>query len=68
MNASDRAILEAVLRNDRTAFTQRCFQAVVPGQQLFAPVGRRPDDNQTTRALVAESPGASGPATPPALH
>ena len=35
MNASDRAILEAVLRNDLTAFTQRCFQTVVPGQQFL---------------------------------
>ncbi len=36
MNAGDRAILEAVLRNDLTAFTQRCFQTVVPGQQFLA--------------------------------
>ena len=35
MNASDRAILEVVLRNDFTAFTQRCFQTVVPSQQFL---------------------------------
>jgi predicted phage terminase large subunit-like protein len=35
VNASERAILEVVLRNDLTAFTQRCFQTVVPGQQFL---------------------------------
>lgn len=35
MNALDRATLHAVLRNDLTAFTQRCFQTVVPGQQYL---------------------------------
>ncbi len=35
MNGDDRDLLEAVLRNDLTAFTQRCFQTVVPGQQFL---------------------------------
>jgi predicted phage terminase large subunit-like protein len=35
VNAGDRAILEAVLRNDLTAFTQRCFQTIVPGQRFL---------------------------------
>ncbi len=35
MIASDRALLDVVLRNDLTAFTQRCFQTVVPGQQFL---------------------------------
>jgi hypothetical protein len=29
MNTNDRALLDAVLRNDLMAFTQRCFQTVV---------------------------------------
>ena len=36
MNGADRAVLEAVLRNDLTAFTQRCFQTVVPGQEFLS--------------------------------
>jgi predicted phage terminase large subunit-like protein len=36
MNMNDRVILEVLLRNDLTAFTQRCFQAVVPGQQFLS--------------------------------
>ena len=36
MNADDRVILEAILRNNLTAFTQRCFQTVVPGQLFLA--------------------------------
>ena len=32
---TNRDILDAVLRNDLTAFTQRCFQTVVPGQQFL---------------------------------
>jgi predicted phage terminase large subunit-like protein len=35
MKGTDRALLEAVLRNDLTAFTQRSFQTVVPGQQFL---------------------------------
>ena len=35
MNASARATLEAVLHNNLTAFTQRCFQTVVPSQQFL---------------------------------
>ena len=35
MKGADKALLEAVLRNDLTAFTQRCFQTVVPGQQFL---------------------------------
>ncbi len=35
MNASDRDILELVLRNNLTAFTQRCFQTVVPSQEFL---------------------------------
>ena len=35
MIADDRALLEALLRNDLTAFTQRCFQTVVPGQRFL---------------------------------
>ena len=35
MTESDRAILDVVLRNDLTAFTQRCFQTVVPGQRFL---------------------------------
>ena len=35
MNGADKALLEAALRNDLTAFTQRCFQTVVPGQQFL---------------------------------
>lgn len=36
MSPNDRALLDAVLRNDLAAFTQRCFQTVVPGQ-MFRP-------------------------------
>ncbi len=36
MKSGDRALLEVLLRNDLTAFTQRCFQTVVPGQ-VFLP-------------------------------
>ena len=36
MTENDRALLDAVLRNDLAAFVQRCFQTVVPGQ-LFLP-------------------------------
>ncbi len=36
MKSRDRALLEALLRNDLAAFTQRCFQTVVPGQ-VFLP-------------------------------
>lgn len=32
MSSNDRAILDALLRSDLAAFTQRCFQTVVPGQ------------------------------------
>jgi len=35
VSASDRAILDAVLRDDLAAFTQRCFQTVVPGQRFL---------------------------------
>ena len=35
MKGADKALLEAALRNDLTAFTQRCFQTVVPGQQFL---------------------------------
>jgi predicted phage terminase large subunit-like protein len=35
MNPSDRELLTAVLRNDLAAFTQRCFQTVVPGQEFL---------------------------------
>lgn len=36
MIENDRAILDAVLRSDLTAFTQRCFQTVVPGQRFLS--------------------------------
>jgi predicted phage terminase large subunit-like protein len=36
VTASDRCLLEALLRNDLTAFTQRCFQTVVPGQRFLS--------------------------------
>ncbi|MBY0400131.1 phage terminase large subunit [Myxococcota bacterium] len=36
MSTRDRALLDALLRYDLAAFTQRCFQTVVPGQ-LFLP-------------------------------
>ena len=32
---SDRAVLNALLRHDLVAFTQRCFQTVAPGQQFL---------------------------------
>jgi len=35
VSASDRDTLHALLRKDLTAFTQRCFQTVVPGQQFL---------------------------------
>ena len=35
MNARNRALLDALLRHDLAAFTQRCFQTVVPGQQFL---------------------------------
>jgi len=35
VNSGERALLDAVLRNDLAAFTQRCFQTVVPGQQFL---------------------------------
>ena len=35
MKPDDRAYLNALLRNDLTAFTQRCFQTVVPGQTFL---------------------------------
>ena len=35
MMASDRAVVDALLRNDLPAFTQRCFQTVVPGQHYL---------------------------------
>ena len=35
MSANERALIDAILRNDLTAFTQRCFQTVVPGQQFL---------------------------------
>ena len=36
MNYDDRSFLNALLRNDLTAFTQRCFQTVVPGQKFLS--------------------------------
>ena len=36
MKPQDRALLDAVLRNDLFSFTQRCFQTVVPSQ-IFLP-------------------------------
>jgi predicted phage terminase large subunit-like protein len=36
VKSHDRALIEAVLRRDLTAFTQRCFQTIVPGQ-MFLP-------------------------------
>jgi predicted phage terminase large subunit-like protein len=35
MKPPNREIFEALLRNDLLAFTQRCFQTVVPGQQFL---------------------------------
>lgn len=35
MSTNDRALLDALLRNDLAAFTQRCFQTVVPGQTFL---------------------------------
>jgi predicted phage terminase large subunit-like protein len=35
MRNDDRALLYALLRNDFTAFIQRCFQTVVPGQSFL---------------------------------
>lgn len=35
MSANDRALLEALLRKDLAAFTQRSFQTVVPGQAFL---------------------------------
>ncbi len=32
---NNRALFESILRNDLTAFTQRCFQTVVPGQEFL---------------------------------
>jgi predicted phage terminase large subunit-like protein len=32
MSTKERALLDVILRNDLAAFTQRCFQTVVPGQ------------------------------------
>jgi predicted phage terminase large subunit-like protein len=32
---NDRVILDALLRNNLPAFTQRCFQSVVPGQEFL---------------------------------
>lgn len=36
MNSNDRALLDALLRNDFAAFMQRSFQTVVPGQPFFS--------------------------------
>ena len=36
MKSPDRVLLEAVLRSNLTAFTQRCFQTVVPGQKFLS--------------------------------
>jgi len=36
MRSPDRALLDALLRNDLLAFTQRCFQTVVPGQNFLS--------------------------------
>lgn len=36
MIPDDRSLVDALLRNDLTAFTQRCFQTVVPGQQFLS--------------------------------
>ena len=35
MSATDRALLDAVLQDDLTAFTQRCFETVVPGERFL---------------------------------
>ncbi len=35
MKTPDRALLEALLRNDLTAFAERCFQTVLPGQEFL---------------------------------
>ena len=35
MKSRDRAVLEAVLRNDLVAFTERCFQTVLPGEAFL---------------------------------
>ncbi len=35
MRSRDRDLIHAILRNDLAAFTQRCFQTVVPGQQFL---------------------------------
>ena len=34
MSANDRALLDVILRSNLPAFTQRCFQTVVPGQEF----------------------------------
>ena len=36
MKSPDRSLLDALLRNDFLAFTQRCFQTVVPGQEFLS--------------------------------
>ena len=36
MTGSDRELLKIILRQDLTAFTQRCFQTVVPGQTYLS--------------------------------
>lgn len=36
MTAPNREVLQAILRQDLTAFTQRCFQTVVPGQTYLS--------------------------------
>jgi predicted phage terminase large subunit-like protein len=36
MKNGNRAVLDALLRSDLAAFTQRCFQTVVPGQTYLA--------------------------------
>ncbi len=35
MSAEERSVLSALLRRDLAAFTQRCFQTVVPGQEFL---------------------------------
>ncbi len=35
MKSHDRVLIEALLRKDLMAFTQRCFQTIVPGQQFL---------------------------------
>ena len=36
MTTPNREVLQAILRQDLTAFTQRCFQTVVPGQTYLS--------------------------------